>query len=225
MKDWFILTAKSAAMQRLADLVRTGHTRYVCGRVPIDRAAHFIEKIDALHEVGLSKLEQSRKRKKGLASARLIVLAPTKTDAQHIDFWLLMSDGSINAESNERWRDALTDRITHTNYELVRHTRSGSKKPAWTWRYTREQHQTLRDELVRVIRARQDHELVQMIAVIAKTPGFAGARVQVKDMMQLIRSEWQRRRKDDAMPALPARIGYIRRLPDVGMKISVLRAK
>lgn len=219
--DWFILTKKTALMQRLADLVRTGHRYYVTGQTPIAKAGYLAGKFDTLYQVGLSRLEQSRKRKTGQASFRFFMFH--QVGHQDLMWWLLRTDGVTPREaSREKWQDALDSRIVLTGHELVRQTRAGAKLPAWTWRYTKERERDLRDAIVRCIRTRRDDELRQLISVIWRTPGFAAARDQVKKMKALILADWKRSRGNEPLPEIPNRLGYVRRVPDIGRKLSEL---
>lgn len=198
---------------------------YVEGQVPAEKAPYFAAKLDALYLVGQNKLQASRHRKLGNASFRLLMLVK-EGDAQ-IHWFLLKTEGKAPTEAaREKWRNALEDRITMTGYELVRQTKVGLAKPAYTWRYTRARAQELREGILHAIRAKRDDELRQLIHSIYRTPGFAGARDQVKKMTDLIKDEWKRsRKKDEPMPEIPARLGYVRRLADVGLKLSELGVK
>lgn len=219
--DWFVFTKKAALMQRLGDLVRTGHVQYVEGSIDLAKAPFFAAKLDHLYRVGLTRLEASRRRKTGDAAFRLLML--TEESDKPIRWWLLRTVGNMPPEGHrEKWRDALRDRIKMTGYELVRQPRPGKSVASWTWRYTKEREADLRDAIVRAVRTKRDDELRQLIHVIWRTPGFAAARAQVKKMGQLIVGEWKRNRGDDPMPELPTRMGYVRRLPDVGVKLSTL---
>ena len=220
--DWFVLTKKAALMQRLADLVRSGHRWYIAGQIKPDKAGYFAGKMDTLYAVGLTRLEQSRRRKSGQATFRLLMLYQDGHDC--LDWWLLRTDGAVPPEAHrEKWRDALVDRISYTGYELVRQTRAGAKLPAWTWRYTKTREHELRDALLRAVRTKRDDELRQLIQTIWRTPGFAAARGQVKKMKALIVSDWKRSRGGDPLPEIPERLGYVRRIPDLGRKLSELR--
>ena len=54
-------------------------------------------------------------------------------------------------------------------------------------------------------------------------PGFSGVRVQVKKLWDIVRAEWKRTRpRTEAVPEIPKNIGYVRRLPNVGMVWSEL---
>lgn len=222
--DWFVLTKKSALMQRLADLVRTGHEHYVAGQIPVEKAGYFAAKLDGLYHVGQDKLQASRQRKTGAASFRLLML---QLDGESdLRFWLLRTDGQIPVDATrEKWRDALKDRVELTGYELVRLTKPGQAKPAYTWRYTRDRAADLRDALLRCVRTKRDDELRQLIQTIWRTPGFSAARDQVKKMADMLRAEWKRSRGGDQMPEIPERLGYVRRLPDIGRKLSELDKK
>lgn len=215
----FVFTKKSAYMQRIADLVRTGHRWYVTGVVPLDKVGSLHRKFDRLYDVEIGKLKASLARKKGFASARLLFLHLEGEDRVH---WVLLrTEGRLVVDGTEKlesWRDALErpQRVTLTGYELVRLTKATSDHPVWTWRYTREREAELRERLIGAIRRRDDLTVQQMIHSIWRTPGFAGAREQVKKMGQLVRAEWKRSRGKDALPEIPARVGYVRRMADVG---------
>ncbi|WP_435751834.1 hypothetical protein [Thauera sp. AutoDN2] len=221
--DWFIFTKKTVVMQRLGDLARTGHIFYVAGQIPREKAGYLAGKLDDLYQAGLSRLEQSRKRKAGKASFRLLMLADAEDATGPVSWWLVRTEGEVPAPAErERWRNLLVDRLKLTGYELVRQTRAGASAPAWTWRYEKEQEQALRHALLRAIRSRRDDELRQLIHTIWRTPGFAGARAQAKRFADLIRSDWKRSRGTEVLPEIPQALGYVRRLADVGLKLSEL---
>ncbi len=209
-------------MQRVGDLVRTGHVQYVQGRVSIEKARHLVDKFESRFAISTQKMAASRIRKSGGSTSRLMLLK-LDSDGPTLTWILLHQQGKV-PDTSERWRDALSDRICLTGYELVRQTKPEEPRPVWTWRYTRARHQELREAILMNIRQKRDSELTQLIHTISRTPGFAGARGQVKKLKELIASEWKRSRsKADKMPELPERIGYLRRIPDVGVKLGTLR--
>ena len=219
--DWFVFAKKTALMQRLGDLVRTGHVFYVEGTIELAKAPYFAGKIDQLYQAGQTRLVASRRRATGDAAFRLLMLSDEP--GKPLRWWLLRTVGNMPAEAHrEKWRDALKDRIKLTGYELVRQPRPGKAVASWTWRYTKEREEDLRHAIVRAVRTRRDDELRQLVQSIWRTPGFAAARAQVKKMGQLIVGEWKRSRGNEPMFDLPTRMGYVRRLPDVGLKLSAL---
>lgn len=219
--DPFIFTYKTPFMQRIADVVRSGHEQYVMGTIPMEKAGFLAHKFETQFKTHFSKVESCRARMRGEASARLLFLHQVGCD--HLIWVLLFQPGSVPDTSGQKWRNALTDKIALTGYELVRHTRTGSSKPAWTWRYTLKQYDLLRDSIISAIRNKQDERLRQLIHSISRSPGFAGVRDQVKKLKDLIKAEWKRRRaKSEPMPTTPHH-GYARRLPDRGCRLSELR--
>lgn len=217
----FVFTYKTPFMQRIADVVRSGHVQYALGTIPLEKAGFLAHKFETQFKTHLSKVESCRARKRGEASARLLFLHQANSD--HLTWMLLFQPGSAPDRSGQKWRDALTEKIIITGYELVRHTRPGLKKPAWTWRYTLKQYDLLRDSIISAIRNKQDERLRQLIHSISRSPGFAGVREQVKKLNDLIKAEWKRRRaKSESMPTTPHH-GYARRLPDRGCRLSELR--
>lgn len=220
MPKIFVFTKKTAYMQRIADVVRTGHHWHVSGEVPLDKVGVLYNKFSRLYAVDISKLEASRKRKAGYASARLFMLH--QEDAGVLRWILLKTDGRAvvdGTEKLEHWQDGLKpdQRVTVTGYELVRIAKAKAQHPVWTWRYTKDREAALRETLVQVIRRKDDKALHEMIHTLWRTPGFAGAREQVKRMGALIGKEWERSRgKAEKRPEIPARLGYVRRLKDIG---------
>jgi len=216
----FILTKKTVFMQRIADLVRTGHNLYVQGVIPLEKAGFLAAKFEQRFQVERNKLEASRARKRGEHSARLLFWLSDESEQVH---WILLfCPGSVIDES-EKWRYALSDLIQLTGYQLVRLTKSGADHPVWTWRYTRSRYDELREAVVQAIRRKRDDELRQLIHTLWRSPGFSGIREQVKKVGDLIRSEWKRTRgKNETMPEIPARLGYVRRLADIGLPWSEL---
>jgi hypothetical protein len=219
----FIITKKTVFMQRIADLVRTGHTLYVQGTIPLEKAGFLAAKFEQRFHVERNKLEASRARKRGEHSARLLFWLPD--DSEQVHWILLFCPGSV-IDTTEKWRNALSDRIHLTGYELVRLTKAGAGHPVWTWRYTRTRYDELREAVVQAIRRKRDDELRQLIHTLWRSPGFAGIRAQVKKIADVIRAEWKRARsKSEVMPEIPAHLGYVRRLRDVGKPWSELTGK
>jgi hypothetical protein len=220
-RDPFIFTKKAVYMQRIADLVRTGHSLYVGGTIPLEKAGFLAAKFEQRFQVERGKLEASRARKRGEHSARLLFWLPEEEEEQ-VHWILLYCPGKV-IDASEKWRDALSDRIQVVGYELVRLTKKGADHPVWTWRYTRTRYDELREAVVQAIRRKRDDELRQLIYVLWRSPGFAGIRAQVKKIADVIRGEWRRTRsKSEQMPEIPAHLGYVRRLPDVGKRWSQL---
>lgn len=216
----FVYKLKTPFMQRIADIVRSGHTQYTMGTIPLNKAGFLAYKFEKQFQTWRNKLQACRAKKDGESSARLFFLHQAGND--HLTWVLLFHPGTKPDQSGQKWRDVFTDKIIVTGYELVRHTRKGSKKPAWSWRYTQKQHDLLRCSIVQSIRNKQDKELRQLIQSISRSPGFALVRDQVKKMNDLIKSEWKRRRaKNEPMPELPHH-GYVRRLEDRGCQLSEL---
>lgn len=223
----FVFTRKAAFMQRIADLVRSGHTRYVHGEVPIERVQALHDKFARLYDINLSHLQASRMRKAGFATARLLFLFQEGQD--RLDWILLTTPGPFvtGAEKFERWKNALDrdrdQRVQVTGYVLKRITKPEEPKPVWTWAYTAERERELREAIIGAIRRKSDMELERLIYTIWRSPGFAGIRQQVKKFGQLIRAEWRRSRKEsEQLPGIPERIGYVQRLKDKGKPLSEL---
>ena len=220
--DPFVFTKKTVYMQRIADLIGTGHIQYVQGIVAIEKAGFLAGKFDVRFDILQTKLQASRGRKAGKSSTRLLLLHPA-AEATELQ-WVLLHFPSSTPDESEKWRNALQDRISVTGYELLRITKPEESRPVWTWRYSRCRQDDLRHAIIQCIRQNRDRDLEELIHTIWRSPGFAGIRDQVKKFGALIKHEWKRSRKSsEKMPDIPSRIGYLRRLKDVGMKLSTLR--
>jgi hypothetical protein len=217
--NWFVLTKKVAFMQRLSDCARHGYFHYVRGEVTPEKAGYFSSKMDEIYEVGVTRLERSRKRKTH-ATYRLLMFH--QESHQKLTWILMRTEGTPKLGDKEKWRDLRKERIVLTGYELVRKTRKESSKPAWTWGWTKDDEHFLRDSLIRAIRTKRDDQVRQLIHSISRAPGFSYARDQAKKFRQLTRAEWKRSRGSDPLPEIPERLGYVRRIPDIGMKLSEL---
>lgn len=221
--DPFVFTKKTVLMQRISDSVRLGHNKYVTGVTTLDKTRTLAEKFDRLYQPNLEKTAAHRARKAGKATTRLFFLN-LKGDAV---WWILLATNGEFAigDHREKWRDPLvkSGRVELDGYELLQVTKQGLKAPAWTWRYTRQQHDALREAVIHAVRTRHDAALKQLIQTIWRTPGFSGARDQALKFKDLIHSEWKRSRGSaEAMPEIPTRLGYVRRLKDVGKPASAL---
>jgi hypothetical protein len=221
--DPFVFTKKTVLMQRVSDAVRLGHTRYVVGLTTLEKTRALAEKFDRLYQPNLEKTAAHRVRKAGKATTRLFFLNLKGEDV----WWILLAtDGEFAiGDDREKWRDPIAkgSRVELRGYELLQVTKPGLKNPAWTWRYTRKQHDALREAVILAIRTRHDADLKQLIQTIWRTPGFSGARDQALKFRDLIQDEWKRSRGPaEAIPEIPKRLGYVRRLKDVGKSASNL---
>lgn len=245
----YIFAKKTVWMQRVADAVRAGAQRYIQGSTDLVKVPYLVEKFAKRYPVNLGKAPDRRARAATKTVTRWLGYLDEKSGKVH---WaLFVWPGQDFDPKSDAWRHPIDDRFRHSGYELVRLTKpkpkpkeppqppstpasgkpdkpekpkkKGDGKPVLTWRYERDRFNELHDEIVQVIRARHDAVLDQIIHSLHRSPGFAGIRQQVKKLWQITRAEWKRTRaKAEEPPKIPAQIGYVRRLPDVGMVWSEL---
>ncbi len=216
-KIW-VFTLKSSFMQRIADYVRTGHQAYISGVTDTRKIFDTWEKLVHNNPVFDDKLKAFRARERGEATGRLLLYMNPRSPEKI--FWFLLVHGKKEQlPKGENWKHAEDhhNRIHLTGYELVRVTKEGLKKPVWTWRYTRERYEDLRDSMVLSIRSNRDQDFKNLIQKIFGTMGFSGSREQAKNLATLAKEEWKRRRQNDEMPDIPRGIGWIRRKEDKGV--------
>jgi len=127
--DPFVYEKKTVLMQRLADLVRTGHTRYMRGEISAERAGRLADKFARMYDCDLDKMAASRARAAGRASTRLLLWQP-EPEADRLVWFLVATPGEFPLEdASQEWRDAMSDRqrVELGTYELVRITKPVTK--------------------------------------------------------------------------------------------------
>lgn len=223
----FVFTKKTVYMQRIGDAVAKGATRYIQGIVRIKTAGVLASKFDKSYFCGVTPLQAFQARKKGLATGKLYFW---QEDAKKDDLhWiLLVTDGEFQKGigHDEKWLDPKLDkqRVAVTNYNLVRIVTKFDSRPRWSWRYTRASYDSLGVNIIELIRAKKDEKLKEIITQLWRSPGFSGIRVQVKYLQKLIITEWKRsRRENEVMPTIPAHLGYVRKLPDKGVRLRAIK--
>jgi hypothetical protein len=201
-------------MQRVSDAVKAGAAYYIQGSTRLDKVPFTVQKFAARYPTNLTSRTDLAARKRGETVQRWIGYV---NDSGMVNWCLFVWPGKDFDPQSDSWQDPKTQRLKHTGYELVRITKAGAKSPVLTWRYQRDQFERLHDEIVQIIRLRQDARLEQIVYTLHRSPGFAGIRSQVKKLWDIVRAEWKRTRsKAEVMPEIPKNIGYVRRLPDVG---------
>ena len=221
-KNPYVYTKKTVWMQRISDAVRAGSSLYIQGSTKLEKVAFRTQNFDERFGINRTKKDDYLWRKSGKKIVKWIGYFDGK---EHVHWVLLLTPGKEADQSleSEKWKSVADHRIAHSGYELVKLTKPGAKAPVLTWRYSRERYQSLRDEMLALVRLRHDKLLEQWIFSTARSPGFSGAREQVKRLWALLRAEWKRSRgKGEPLPEIPKNIGYVRRLPDVGAPWSQL---
>ena len=219
---------KAAYMQRIADYVGHGYTRYVSGRILVAQAQKFASKFATFYRVDLDVFERARNKKLGIGNAVLLVHQPG--DSQELYWVMLVSPGVHPAETMEKLKDCREAPIELTGYELVRQTKAvpgrsegggkGLGKTVWTWRMTNKKYEGLREVFISLIRQKQISAFYSALADLFKSPGFSGIRSQVGHLWALIRAEWKRRIGLDAeLPKKPF-LFYTRRIAESQVKLS-----
>lgn len=223
-----VFVSRPAFMQRVADLVRTGHDSYISGVAKLVKIPELFDKFDRQYDVSLDKLQAHRRRADGFASARLLFLnrMHSEKNKEHEIFWILLKTaGQVSpaADPKEKWRNAKEERIELDGMELIRLSKQGRANPVYTWRLKRDRIEFFRNIIVSAIRIKRDDTLSQVILYLYSLPGFSGNREQIKKFSDLIRNEWKRTRKTgEKMPEIPKHLGYIRRIKDKTSRVSEL---
>jgi len=219
---------QTVVMQRLLDAVASGYRHHTGGVVPAAKAMALAGKFDRLYGLGVTRNQRAYRKTKGLANTRL-VLFPVTDETPGFRWWLLATPGAGPVHELERLGDAALagERLCWGDrFELVHQPRPGV--PArWTWRMTRTEYQAWHERIRVAVRQRDGDDLVrQLIWSLFRVPGFGGLRDQVKLLRRQLVKEWQRsRRASEAMPPVPAFIGYVRRAGCEAFPLSLVQGR
>lgn len=234
--DFMVFSSRVVLQQRLADWVARGYINWAAGLVGLERAPRLVKKFNIAYGVNSDRNERARRKRSGLGNAVLVLWRRTTTDPT-LFWWLLVTDGDHPAHSAERMRDATSagGRIVVDGYELVRivpcetkrnqarYDRPRPSRPTWTWRMDSQKYTDWRESIIQVVRVRTPaRQLQDLLRALFSSPGFSGVRHQVGKLAVLYRSEWKRIRGGEDLPPLPARLGYVRRLPNEGVWLSTV---
>lgn len=218
------------AMQRHADYARRGYEYAVTGYVPVDKALSLARKFDALYGTAESGHGRHRAKGRGIARVVLLMYAPPghevvrdpnsgrQLEPDMVGFTLMSTRGDSAVHHLER-PFLITDdhtRLRIGDLELVRRTRPGQTRPAWTWQMRRDVYQDWRERLLRSARGDNTDSPQVLLVQLYRTPGFAGARSQVGYLVSWYRRCWRRYRgNSEPFPRLP-RLYYVQRLSNTG---------
>ena len=210
---------KSAAMQRIQDLVRRGYVRWTAGVVPREKAARLMAKFAARYGTAADRNERRRRRRHGAGNGFLVVYLPPRQP--HAVWWLLVDD-EHPAQHYEDLRDAREVRVIMPNpywcpeawredYELVR------LDNRWTWRMVEarraEWEARIRAAVRQPDRETRHLQVRQSIYSLRKLPGFRGVRQDAHGLIRLLKSDWKRvRHQAEPLPVTPRLPPYVRRI-------------
>jgi hypothetical protein len=223
MYDPIVLRTKSSFMQAAADAVRQGYHWHVSGIVSMERASALAMKFAHLYLCHLDKDKRYRRRKSRLGNARLLLWQPN-LDVQQIAFTLLITDGDHPAHVTEPGlRDARdrASRLCVTDYELVFVCRPGVGHPVLTWRMSKALIEFWEHRFRDLIRRHAMKDLALAWNSLHKVPGFGPIRSEAKRLARDAEATWSRTMKG-SFPKPRIRIGYIQRVPHVGLPLSAV---
>lgn len=237
-----IFESRALVMQRLTDAVSHGYTHSCHGTIGIDRCAKFAKKFDLNYSVSADRNERARRKRANLGNSVLILWLKD----EYINWWLLVTPPEVGdhpAHTLETLSDAAksNERIEIDGFELVRlpkkapkvaGTNSHNQTPrqskqinsTLTWRMNQGKYQAWRDSIIQSVRNSNTRSMELLMYKLWSSPGFSGIRTQVGKLASLYRGEVKRSGRKDA-PALPKRLGYIRRLSNRGITLSSLIAQ
>lgn len=170
-----IATSKTAALSRVLDGVSRGYTRYISGVTTADKAIAVANKFHQLYGIGSTPAQRITRKGKGQANALLALYWPE--GAAQVHWLLLATPGTGLIETRERLFEVTgKPRLAWLGYELVRYGARGVAR--WTWRRPKGE---MADRYVRLGEHLKRHDtgaVADILAEIARQPGFHGVREQ-----------------------------------------------
>jgi hypothetical protein len=170
-----IATSKTAALSRVLDGVSRGYTHYISGTTAPDKAIAVANKFHRLYGIGCTPAQRITRKAKGLANALLVLYRPA--GAAQVDWLLLATPGTgLIAEREKLLEVTGKPRLRWLEYELTRYGARGVTR--WTWRRPKGE---MADRYVRLgehLKRRDIGAVADIVAAIARQPGFHGVREQ-----------------------------------------------
>lgn len=229
-----VFTKLDLILQRLLDSVQHGYTHVASGQVTPSKASKLASKFDVQNQVFADRNERARRKHTDLGNAKWLCYA--KNDV--IYWWLLVThpeQGDHFAHTSEKLVDVTKagNCLKLEQFELAElpyskptkpkpaHYKERSKPTRWTWRLTKEAYEDARHRIIDVVRSGDPYQLTGIIRALYSMPGFGEIRSQVGKLVALYSAEVKRAGLINA-PAPIETLRYVRRLPDDGVRLSVL---
>lgn len=188
-----IARSKTAALARILDCVPRGYHRYTFGTVKAAKAEALARKFHALYGIGCTPAQRLTRKKKGLASALLVMYWLPESQDVH---WLLLATDGNGLETEHLRTSREKPRLRWLGYELARYVSQDGV--TWTWRRPREDMTDLHALIASQANLRHFSGLAETLERIARQPGFHGIRVQSWSLLQ----EAKRRGFEGELPRL-----------------------
>lgn len=179
-----VSTSKTAALSRALDGVSRGYTGYISGTTAPDKAVAVANKFHKLYGIGCTPAQRITRKGKGQANALLVLYWPA--GAAQVDWLLLATPGTGLIETRERLLEVTgKPRLAWLGYELVRYGARGVTR--WTWRRPKAAMADWHALLGEPLKRHDIGAVADILAAIARQPGFHGVREQSWALCQFAR--------------------------------------
>lgn len=189
-----VIIRRISFLQSIQKAATNGYWYYETGVVSVYKLADFIEKFEHKYLVNQSPQQCWRNKKRGNANAKLFIY-PNEEDANGVTFfWVMMlTPGHHIAYDTEQLKDLRkrSERLTFGSYELVQKPKHNGKE-SFTFRLTKHAYDYYINALRRAVRSKQVSKINHVKKQIEMLSGFAGVRVQRKQMITHYRAELKR---------------------------------
>lgn len=170
-----IAHSKTAALSRVLDAVPRGYTHYTSGVIKPEKAIALANKFHGLYGIGCTPGQRIARKKRGEANAMLVMFWLENCGV--VEWLMLVTPGSGPVHECEKLQDVTgKPRLTWLGYELARYGARGVTR--WTWRRPKEEMENWYAVLTEQVHRRQSAGVTDVLAAIARQPGFHGVREQ-----------------------------------------------
>lgn len=184
-----VATSKTAALSRVLDGVSRGYTRNICGVTTPEKAVAVANKFHRLYAIGCPPAQRSTRKAKGLANALLVLYWPE--GAAQVRWLLLATPGTgLIGEREKLLAVTGKPRLAWLGYELVRYGARGVTR--WTWRRPKAEMADWHALLGEQLKRHDTGAVGDILAAIARQPGFHGVREQSWALCQFARQHGYR---------------------------------
>lgn len=211
-----LITRRISFLQSIQKAATNGYFFYTSGKVQANKLPRFMNKIQKTYHPNESNQQCWRRKKQGLGNAKFYVY-PCETDASGLSFyWILMlTEGKHIAKEQESLKDlrCRKDRLVFSNYQLIQKPNLNGKE-SFTFKLTGEAFDYYLDNLRKAVRSKQGFRIAHWKNQIEQLSGFAGVRLQRKQVIKHYRAEIKKAFKlEEAGELLKFNNWYSRQVP------------
>lgn len=147
---FYIPLSKKALLQNIERNIESGYTRYIQGEIPTSKLQSLINKFADKFNIHFNQIQRNANKRKGIANCRLYCYPKEGNYADNpaVFEWLVIAtDGTLPDEHQFKNLHDKKHKLKFQNLNWWWHYHTEKKKNVWTWFYTKQKYQLMRDYL------------------------------------------------------------------------------